>query len=72
MIVDSDADLDDTIPAIVASAFAYGGQKCSAAARVLVHEAIAETLRAHCRGGRAAPGRAGQDFATQVPPLIEE
>ena len=29
-------------PAIVASAFVYAGQKCSAASRVLVHEAIAE------------------------------
>ena len=44
VIVDSDADLDDAVPAIVDSAFAYAGQKCSAASRVLVHEAIAETL----------------------------
>ena len=31
VIVDADADLDETIPAIVYSAFAYAGQKCSAA-----------------------------------------
>ena len=40
-IVDADADLDDAVPAIVASAFAYAGQKCSAISRVLAHEAIA-------------------------------
>ena len=44
VIVDADADLDEAVPAIVASAFAYAGQKCSAAARVLVHEAIADQL----------------------------
>ena len=44
VIVDADADLDEAVPAIVASAFAYAGQKCSAASRVLVHEAISEPL----------------------------
>ena len=44
MIVDADADLDEAVPAIVFSAFTYAGQKCSAAARVLVHEAIADQL----------------------------
>ena len=72
VIVDSDADLDDTIPALVASAFVYGGQKCSAAARVLVHEAIAEELVERLAGAVALlkVGQA-EDFATQVPPLIE-
>jgi RHH-type transcriptional regulator, proline utilization regulon repressor / proline dehydrogenase / delta 1-pyrroline-5-carboxylate dehydrogenase len=73
VIVDSDADLDDAVPAIVASAYAYGGQKCSAAARVLVHEAIAEDLMARI-GGAVELLSVGQaeSFATQVPPLIEE
>src|SRR4051794_24006087 len=44
VIVDADADLDDAIPAIVRSAFDYAGQKCSAASRLLVHEAIADDL----------------------------
>jgi RHH-type proline utilization regulon transcriptional repressor/proline dehydrogenase/delta 1-pyrroline-5-carboxylate dehydrogenase len=72
LIVDSDADLDDAIPALIASAFAYGGQKCSAAARVLVHEAIADELVERLAGAVALL-RVGQaeDFATQVPPLIE-
>lgn len=44
VIVHSDADLDEAVPGIVSSAFVYAGQKCSAAARVLVHEAIADQL----------------------------
>ena len=72
VIVDSDADLDDAVPAIVASAFTYGGQKCSAAARVLVHDAIADELIERMRGAveLLQVGQA-DDFATQVPPLIE-
>nr|MBA3842677.1 aldehyde dehydrogenase family protein [Actinomycetota bacterium] len=37
VIVDADADVDDVVPALMRSAFAFAGQKCSAAARVLVH-----------------------------------
>jgi predicted delta-1-pyrroline-5-carboxylate dehydrogenase group 2 len=72
VIVDSDADLDDAVPAIVTSAFAYGGQKCSAAARLLVHEAIADELIERLKGAveLLQVGQA-EDFATQVPPLIE-
>ncbi len=72
VIVDSDADLDDAVPAIVESAFGYGGQKCSAASRVLAHEAIAETLVERLAGAveTLAVGQA-DDFATDVPPLIE-
>jgi RHH-type transcriptional regulator, proline utilization regulon repressor / proline dehydrogenase / delta 1-pyrroline-5-carboxylate dehydrogenase len=44
VIVDSDADLDDVVPALVKSAFNYAGQKCSAAARVLAHEAVHDAL----------------------------
>jgi len=36
LIVDSDADVDDAVVATVQSAFGYGGQKCSAASRVIV------------------------------------
>jgi predicted delta-1-pyrroline-5-carboxylate dehydrogenase group 2 len=44
VIVDSDADLDDVVPGLIKSAFNYAGQKCSAAARVLAHEAIHDAL----------------------------
>jgi RHH-type transcriptional regulator, proline utilization regulon repressor / proline dehydrogenase / delta 1-pyrroline-5-carboxylate dehydrogenase len=56
----------------VQSAFGYAGQKCSAAARVLVHEAIADTLVERLAGATEVL-RVGQaeEFATEVPPVIE-
>jgi RHH-type proline utilization regulon transcriptional repressor/proline dehydrogenase/delta 1-pyrroline-5-carboxylate dehydrogenase len=72
VIVDADADLDETVPAVAASAFGYAGQKCSAAARVLVHEAIAEAFEERLAGAiellRMGPA---EDLATDVPALID-
>jgi RHH-type proline utilization regulon transcriptional repressor/proline dehydrogenase/delta 1-pyrroline-5-carboxylate dehydrogenase len=72
VIVDSDADLDEAVPAIVRSAFAYAGQKCSAAARVLVHEAIGEPARERLAGALEALqiGQAAV-FGVDVGPLID-
>ncbi len=36
MIIDSDADLDEAVDAVVYSAFGFAGQKCSAASRCIV------------------------------------
>ena len=44
VIVDADADLDEVVPALVQSAFNFAGQKCSAASRVLCHEAVHDAL----------------------------
>ena len=73
VIVHSDADLDEAVPAIVSSAFVYAGQKCSAAARVLVHEAIADQLIERVAGaaGVLVVGQADQ-LGTDVPPVIEQ
>jgi len=72
IIVDSDADLDEAIPAIIESAFDYAGQKCSAAARVLVHEArhdeLVERLTGAVAGLQVGPA---DDFATDVPAVVE-
>jgi RHH-type transcriptional regulator, proline utilization regulon repressor / proline dehydrogenase / delta 1-pyrroline-5-carboxylate dehydrogenase len=72
VIVDSDADLDDAVPAIVSSAFIYAGQKCSAASRVLVHEAIADALLERVAGAVEVlvVGQA-DTFGIDVPPVIE-
>jgi RHH-type proline utilization regulon transcriptional repressor/proline dehydrogenase/delta 1-pyrroline-5-carboxylate dehydrogenase len=72
VIVDADADLDEAVPAIVDSAFAYAGQKCSAASRLLAHEAAFESLLERLAGatGVLVVGQA-EDFATDVPPVIE-
>ncbi|HWF26274.1 MAG TPA: aldehyde dehydrogenase family protein [Solirubrobacteraceae bacterium] len=72
IIVDADADFDEAVPAIVSSAFLYAGQKCSAAARVLVHEAIADALLERVAGAaRTLVVGQAADLGTDVPPLIE-
>jgi len=72
VIVDSDADLDEAVPAIVRSAFTYAGQKCSAAARVLAHERVATALTDRLAGAVEVL-RVGQaeDFGVDLPPVIE-
>jgi RHH-type proline utilization regulon transcriptional repressor/proline dehydrogenase/delta 1-pyrroline-5-carboxylate dehydrogenase len=72
VIVDSDADLDEVVPAVVHSAFGFAGQKCSAAARVLAHEAVHDALLERLAGAVDVldVGQAGR-FATEVPPVID-
>ncbi|MDX6696755.1 MAG: RHH-type transcriptional regulator, proline utilization regulon repressor / proline dehydrogenase [Solirubrobacteraceae bacterium] len=72
ILVDSDADLDEAVPAIVDSAFVYAGQKCSAASRVLVHEAVADALLERLAGAVdvLVVGQASEP-GTDVPPVIE-
>jgi RHH-type proline utilization regulon transcriptional repressor/proline dehydrogenase/delta 1-pyrroline-5-carboxylate dehydrogenase len=44
IIVDEDADFDDAVRGVVASAFGYAGQKCSACSRLIVVGAAYEPL----------------------------
>jgi RHH-type proline utilization regulon transcriptional repressor/proline dehydrogenase/delta 1-pyrroline-5-carboxylate dehydrogenase len=73
VIVDSDADLDEVVPAVVHSAFGFAGQKCSAAARVLAHEAVHDAVVERLAGAVEVldVGQA-ERFATEVPPVIDE
>jgi RHH-type proline utilization regulon transcriptional repressor/proline dehydrogenase/delta 1-pyrroline-5-carboxylate dehydrogenase len=72
VIVDSDADLDDVVPGLLKSAFAFAGQKCSAASRALIHQAVADELAERLAGAistlRVGPA---SDFATDVSPVID-
>ena len=73
LIVDSDADLDDIVPAVLRSAFAFGGQKCSAASRLLVHEGIADALIERLSGSiETLVVDQAERFGVDVPPLIDE
>jgi RHH-type transcriptional regulator, proline utilization regulon repressor / proline dehydrogenase / delta 1-pyrroline-5-carboxylate dehydrogenase len=73
VIVDSDADLDEVVPALIRSAFAYAGQKCSAASRVLVHEALHDGLLKRLAGAVEVleVGQA-ERLDIDVPPVIEQ
>jgi RHH-type proline utilization regulon transcriptional repressor/proline dehydrogenase/delta 1-pyrroline-5-carboxylate dehydrogenase len=72
VIVDSDADLDEAIPAICVSAFGYAGQKCSAAARILCHQAVYDAVFERLSGavGELVIGQA-ESFDTAVGPVID-
>jgi RHH-type proline utilization regulon transcriptional repressor/proline dehydrogenase/delta 1-pyrroline-5-carboxylate dehydrogenase len=73
VIVDADADLDDAVPAIVRSAFDYAGQKCSAASRLLVHEATADALIERLAGAVEVLQVGPPDtFGSEVGPVIEQ
>lgn len=73
ILVDDDADLDEAVTGVVASAFGYAGQKCSACSRVIVVEQVYEQFLARLseatRSLRVGPA---EDPATVVPPLIDE
>jgi RHH-type proline utilization regulon transcriptional repressor/proline dehydrogenase/delta 1-pyrroline-5-carboxylate dehydrogenase len=72
VIVDADADLDDVVPAVLSSAFGFAGQKCSAASRVLVHQAVADALMDRLAGAvRTLQVGPAEDFATDVPAVID-
>jgi RHH-type proline utilization regulon transcriptional repressor/proline dehydrogenase/delta 1-pyrroline-5-carboxylate dehydrogenase len=72
IIVDADADPDEAVPAIAASAFSFAGQKCSAASRLIVHrdiyEPILERLVAHTT--LLALGHP-EDAAVSIGPVID-
>jgi 1-pyrroline-5-carboxylate dehydrogenase len=46
IVVDEGVDLDDAAAGIVASAFGFSGQKCSACSRVIAHEKVYDELLA--------------------------
>ena len=71
IVVDEDADIDQAVEGVVASAFGFAGQKCSACSRVIVvgsaYEEFRERLAAAVRSLRAG---APEDPSTNLPPVI--
>jgi RHH-type proline utilization regulon transcriptional repressor/proline dehydrogenase/delta 1-pyrroline-5-carboxylate dehydrogenase len=71
-IIDDDADLDEAVHAIVAGAFGYAGQKCSACSRAIVLEGIydqfLERLIEATRSLRIGPA---EDPGAMVGPVID-
>jgi RHH-type transcriptional regulator, proline utilization regulon repressor / proline dehydrogenase / delta 1-pyrroline-5-carboxylate dehydrogenase len=73
IVVDTDADLDVAVPAVIESAFGYAGQKCSAASRLIgvgpIYDALVERV---VEAARIVPVGAPRDMATVVGPVIDE
>ena len=72
IVVDTDADLDVAVPAIAYSAFAYAGQKCSAASRVVAVGAVFDELMERLTGAAAlVPVGPASELRTVCGPLID-
>ena len=72
LIVDADADLDQAIPAVAHSAFGFAGQKCSAASRLILLDAIYDDALSRLVGAtREMPVGHPRDMATRVGPVID-
>jgi RHH-type proline utilization regulon transcriptional repressor/proline dehydrogenase/delta 1-pyrroline-5-carboxylate dehydrogenase len=71
VIIDDDADLDQAVAGVVASAFGYAGQKCSACSRLIVVGSAYAEVEARLRGAieSLVVGHPA-DPATIVPPVI--
>ncbi len=73
LIIDEDADLDEAVHGVVASAFGYAGQKCSACSRAIVlasvHDAFLTRLVEATRSLKIGPA---EDPSCSVGPVIEE
>ncbi|NLH98106.1 MAG: L-glutamate gamma-semialdehyde dehydrogenase [Chthonomonadales bacterium] len=72
IVVDETADLDSAVEGIVASAFGYQGQKCSACSRLIVVDEVYDELLERVVG-RAAQLRVGDpsDRATNLGAVID-
>jgi 1-pyrroline-5-carboxylate dehydrogenase len=73
MIIDDSADLDAAAADIVASAYGYSGQKCSAASRAILHADVHdEVLRKVVEKARALKIGAPESPDVNVGPVISE
>jgi RHH-type transcriptional regulator, proline utilization regulon repressor / proline dehydrogenase / delta 1-pyrroline-5-carboxylate dehydrogenase len=72
VIVDDDADMDEAVHGVVASAFGYAGQKCSACSRVIVPETLHDVFVARLieatRSLKVAPA---EDPGCSLGPVID-
>ncbi|MBX9677680.1 MAG: L-glutamate gamma-semialdehyde dehydrogenase [Gemmataceae bacterium] len=72
IIIDDDADLDEAVLGVVASAFGYSGQKCSACSRAIVLAPIYDVfLNRLIEATRALKIAPAEDPGCRVGPVIE-
>jgi RHH-type proline utilization regulon transcriptional repressor/proline dehydrogenase/delta 1-pyrroline-5-carboxylate dehydrogenase len=72
VIVDEDADLDEAVHGVVAAAFGYSGQKCSACSRAVVLESIHDAFLARLvEATRSLKVGPAEDPGAFVGPVID-
>jgi RHH-type proline utilization regulon transcriptional repressor/proline dehydrogenase/delta 1-pyrroline-5-carboxylate dehydrogenase len=73
IIVDDDADLDGAVQAVIESAFAYAGQKCSSCSRLIVLEGVHAMLVSRLREAvESIPIGPAETPGMIVGPVIDE
>lgn len=73
VIISASADLDLAVEGTARSAFGFGGQKCSAASRVYVHESIAdEFVRRLCERAEAIPTTSPLEPGGFLSPVVNQ
>ncbi|WP_079475208.1 L-glutamate gamma-semialdehyde dehydrogenase [Marinococcus halophilus] len=73
VVVDSDADLDTAAEAIIASAYGFSGQKCSAGSRVVAHQDVYDdVLRKVEQQAKALAVGDPTSYGTYMGPVINQ
>ena len=73
VIVDLNADLDEAIKGTIASALSYAGQKCSAASRVIVLDAVHDRfMERFVEAARSKSVGPAEEATTAIPPVIDK
>jgi RHH-type proline utilization regulon transcriptional repressor/proline dehydrogenase/delta 1-pyrroline-5-carboxylate dehydrogenase len=73
ILIDDDADMDEAVSGVVASAFGYQGQKCSACSRVLVPESLYDPfLKRLIEATKSLKIAPAEDPGSHVGPVIDE
>jgi RHH-type transcriptional regulator, proline utilization regulon repressor / proline dehydrogenase / delta 1-pyrroline-5-carboxylate dehydrogenase len=72
IIIDTDADLDQVVPAVVYAAFGYSGQKCSACSRLIAIDAVHDDVVQRLVGATSVV-RVGhpRSMGTDMGPVID-
>lgn len=73
LIIDSDADLDEAVDAVLYSAFGFAGQKCSAASRVIILKDVYEKFAARLiDAAKSIQISSAEDPAGYFGPVVDE
>ncbi|MEC4982895.1 MAG: L-glutamate gamma-semialdehyde dehydrogenase [Oscillatoria sp. PMC 1068.18] len=72
IIIDESSDLDQAVAGVVASAFGYSGQKCSACSRVVVMEPVYDSfVERLVSATKSLNIGAADDYSTTVGPVVD-
>ncbi len=71
-VVTADADMDEAVEGVLAAAFGYSGQKCSAGSRAIVEDAIYDTFLDKIREGVEAISVRDPKTNPRMGPVINE